>query len=72
MDQDWTYQDGDFSEDMPFVEVQLGPEDLYLVYDSVRFRYEKWSGGHPDEQARLAYLKDFLYRIVLEYKYNMD
>ena len=33
---------------------------------------EKWPGGHPDEQARLHYLKNFLYRIVLEYKFNME
>lgn len=72
MDDDWVYQDEEFNEDLPYVEVQLGIDDLYLVYDSVKYRYEKWPGGHPEEQARLAYLRDFMYRIVLEYKFQMD
>ena len=71
-DDDWTYQEDDFNEDLPFVELQFGIEDLYLIYDSVKYRHEKWSGGHPDEQARLEYLKNFLYRIVLEWKYKMN
>ena len=69
---DWVYQDEEFNEDLPYIELQFGIEDLYMIYDSVKYRYEKWPGGHPEEQARLAYLKDFLYRIVLEYKFKMD
>ena len=33
---------------------------------------EKWPGGHPEEQERLYYLRDFIYRIVLEYKFKME
>ena len=69
---EWIYQDEDFDEDLPYIELQFGIDDLYQIYDSVKFKYEKWPGGHPDEQARLAYLKDFLYRIVLEYKFKMN
>ena len=69
--EDWTYQEDDFNEDLPFVELQFGPDDLYILYECVKYRYEKWPGGHPDEQTRLAYLKDFLYRIVLEWKFKM-
>tara|TARA_A100001234_G_scaffold82094_1_gene72409 strand:+ start:360 stop:578 length:219 start_codon:yes stop_codon:yes gene_type:complete len=72
MDDDWVYQDEEFNEDLPYIELQFGIEDLYMIYDSVKYRYEKWPGGHPEQQARLAYLKDFLYRIVLEYKFKMD
>lgn len=72
MDDDWVYQDEEFNEDLPYIELQFGIEDLYIIYDSVKYRYEKWPGGHPEEQARLAYLRDFLYRIVLEYKFKMD
>ena len=72
MDDDWIYQDEEFDEDLPYIELQFGIEDLYMIYNSVKYRYEKWPGGHPEEQARLAYLKDFLYRIVLEYKFKMD
>jgi|TARA_B100001939_G_scaffold337701_1_gene342382 hypothetical protein len=70
-DDEWIYQEDDFNEDLPFVELQFGPDDLYILYECVKYRYEKWPGGHPDEQTRLAYLKDFLYRIVLEWKFKM-
>ena len=72
MNDDWVYQDEEFDENLPYIELQFGIEDLYMIYDSVKYRYEKWPGGHPEEQARLAYLKDFLYRIVLEYKFKID
>lgn len=72
MENDWNFDDGDFNEDLPYVELQFGIDDLYMIYQSVAFKYEKWPGGHPDEQARLAYLKDFLYRVVLEYKFKID
>ena len=71
-DDEWTYQEEDFNEDLPFVELQFGIEDLHLLYKSVAVHYDKWPGGHPDEQARLDYLKNFLYRIILEWKYEMD
>ncbi len=53
-----------------FVQLDLDIEDVHALYRSVCFHYEKWPGGHPDEQAQLSYMKDFLYRIVLEYKYE--
>ena len=72
MDDEWIYENEDFDPDGTYIELQFGPEDLHLLYKSVCVHVDKWSGGHPDEQARLHYLKNFLYRIVLEYKFNMD
>ena len=72
MEDDWQYAENDFNEDLPFIELQFGIEDLYLLYQSVKYRYEQWPGGHPDEQARLQYLKNFLYRVVLEYKFKIE
>ena len=69
---DWMYQDDDFDESLPYVELQFGVEDLRLLYKSVSVHYEKWPGGDIEEQARLSYLKNFLYRIILEWKYEMD
>ena len=69
---EWMYQDDDFDESLPFVELQFGVEDLRLLYKSVSVHYEKWPGGDIEEQARLDYLKNFLYRIILEWKYEMD
>ena len=57
---DWVYQDDDFDESLPFVELQFGVEDLRLLYKSVAVHYEKWPGGDIEEQARLSYLKNFL------------
>ncbi len=70
--EDWIYQDDDFDPDQTYVELQFGPEDLHLLYKSVSVHIEKWPGGHPEEQERLHYLKNFLYRVVLEYKFQME
>ena len=36
MDNDeWIYQDDDFDESLPYVELQFGMEDLHLLYKSV-------------------------------------
>jgi len=72
MSEDWIYQDDDFNEDLPYIELQFGPEDLHLIYKSVSVHLDKWTGGDPEEQERLQYLKNFLYRIVLEYKFQID
>ena len=71
-DDKWTYQDDDFDENLSYIELQFGIEDLRLLYKSVAVHYEKWPGGDIEEQARLSYLKNFLYRIILEWKYEMD
>ena len=72
MNDEWIYQDDDFNEDLPYIELQFGPEDLHLIYKSVSVHLDKWTGGDPEEQERLKYLKNFLYRIVLEYKFQID
>ena len=41
MDDDWVYQDEEFDEDLPYIELQFGIEDLYMIYNSVKYRYEK-------------------------------
>ena len=72
MSGEWTYQDDDFNEELPYVELQFGIEDLHLLYKSVSVHLDKWPGGHPEEQERLQYLKNFLYRVVLEYKFQIE
>ena len=72
MSEDWTYQDEDFDEDLPYVELQFGIDDLRLIYKSVSVHVDKWPGGDAEEQERLQYLKNFLYRIVLEYNFNQQ
>ena len=72
MNDEWIYQDDDFNEDLPYIELQFGPEDLHLLYKSVSVHLEKWPGGDAEEQERLEYLRNFLYRVVLEYKFQID
>ena len=72
MSEDWTYQDEDFDEDLPYIELQFGIDDLRLIYKSVSVHVDKWPGGDAEEQERLQYLKNFLYRIVLEYNFNQQ
>ena len=72
MSGEWTYEEDDFNEELPYVELQFGIEDLHLLYKSVSVHLDKWPGGDPEEQERLQFLKSFLYRIVLEYKYSIE
>ena len=72
MSEDWIYQDDDFNEDLPYIELQFGIDDLRLLYKSVSVHVDKWPGGDAEEQERLQYLKNFLYRIVLEYNFNQQ
>lgn len=72
MNDEWIYQDDDFNEDLPYIELQFGIDDLRLLYKSVSVHVDKWPGGDAEEQERLQYLKNFLYRIVLEYNFNQQ
>jgi len=53
--------------------LDLSIEDVHLLYDCVVRRIETWEGHpsrHPSEQEHLYYLKDWLYRLILEYKFS--
>jgi|TARA_R100000030_G_scaffold40842_1_gene30705 hypothetical protein len=69
---DFTLESEDFDENLPYVELQLDINDVHLIYRSMDKMLETWPGGHPQEQERLFYLKDFVYRIILEYKFKME
>tara|TARA_Y100000004_G_scaffold142579_1_gene162163 strand:+ start:1223 stop:1435 length:213 start_codon:yes stop_codon:yes gene_type:complete len=64
--------ESDFQGDLPYVALELDILDVHGIYKAVCFHLEKWPGGDPYEQERLQHLKDFLYRIILEYKYQID
>ena len=52
--------------------MDLGIEDIYLLYDCVVKRLERWEGSpqrHPFEQEHLWYLRDELYKCVLHHKF---
>jgi len=48
-------------------------EDIRLLHHCVLKRIENWEGSparHPMEQEHLWYLRDSLYRMILEYKFE--
>ena len=54
-------------------QLDLSIEDIYLLYHCVCKRIENWEGSParpPSEQEHLWYLRDELYRAVLDYKFN--
>jgi hypothetical protein len=51
----------------------LDIDDMYLLYDCVKRRLENWNGNstnHPAEKEKLEYLKNELYRAILDYKFH--
>ena len=54
-------------------EVKLRIEDVRLLYHCVQKRIETWEGSPArpwGEQEHLWYLRDSLFRMILDYKYN--
>ena len=71
---DYEYEgswEGD-DEDVPYVELELDITDVHTLYRAVCSAIDVWPGGRPLEQQRLTAMNDFLYRIVLEYKYKVQ
>lgn len=54
----------------PDYTVDMHIEDVRILYKSVCFHLEKWSGGPAEEQEKLFYMKDWLYRMILDYKFH--
>jgi hypothetical protein len=50
--------------------VDLTIKDIYLLHNCVTQKIKLWSGGDPNEQEHLFYLRDSLYRMILEYKFE--
>jgi hypothetical protein len=53
-----------------FITMDVTRDGLRLMYQSVCFHLEKWSGGHPLEQEALVQMKDNLLRIMLEQQFR--
>ncbi len=58
----------------PDYTIDLKIEDVRLLYDCVKRRLEKWEGAPArpvEEQEHLWYMRDSLYRIMLDYQYHV-
>ena len=54
-------------------QVNLTIEDIHLLHHCIQKRIENWEGSpsrHPTEQEHLWYLRDSMYRMILEYKFE--
>jgi hypothetical protein len=54
-------------------EIKLRIDDIRLLYHCVEKRIETWEGSPArpwGEQEHLWYLRDSLFRMILDYKYN--
>ena len=54
-------------------QVNFRIEDIHLLHHCVIKRLETWEGSpsrHPMEQEHLWMLRDNLYRMILEYKFD--
>jgi len=58
--------------DEPLYTMKFKIEDVYLLYNCVNKRLENLSEPtmHPFEEERLIFLRDGLYRAILDYKFK--
>ena len=57
-------------EQTPDYHLNLSIDDVHLLYHCVCKRLKTWEGGNPMEQEHLFYMRDWLYRLILEYKFD--
>ena len=70
MDDDYLYEQ-DFDEDLPFVSMDMGIEDVRQIHESISLHLQNWVSC-PDKKERLESLKDFLERLMLEYTFKIQ
>ena len=62
----------DFQQDPDYV-MRMDMRDVRLLHKSVCFYLQNWP-GYPacpiEEQQELSYMKDYLYRLILEEMWN--
>jgi hypothetical protein len=59
----------------PDYTVNITIEDVRLLYHCVIKRLEMWEGSParpPEEQEHLWYMRDSLYRMILDYQFNQS
>ena len=61
----------DWQDNVPYVELELDIKDVHSIYQSICFRLNADSIEDQYEKQRIEALKDFMYRIILEFKYKV-
>ena len=69
---DYDYEsDWDEMADVPYIQMELDIRDVHQLYKSISFQSEHFTGDE-NEKERVNALKDFLYRMILEYKFQVE
>ena len=70
MDDDYLYEQ-DFNEDLPYISMDMGIEDVRQIYESISLHSQNWVSC-PEKKERLEGLKDFFERLLLEYTFTIQ
>ena len=69
---DYDYEsDWDERADVPYIQMELDIRDVHQLYKSILLQSENFTGDE-NERERIDALKDFLYRMILEYKFQVE
>ena len=63
--------DWDDMADVPYIQMELDIRDVHQLYKSISFQSENFTGDE-NEKERIDALKDFFYRMILEYKFQVE
>ena len=69
MDDDYLYEK-DFDENVPYISMDLGVEDVRQIHESISLHLDNWVSC-PEKKERLEGIKDFLNRLLLEYTFKV-
>ena len=69
MDDDYLYEK-DFDENIPYISMDLGVEDVRQIHESISLHLDNWVSC-PAKKERLEEIKDFLNRLLLEYAFKV-
>jgi hypothetical protein len=70
MDDDYLYEQ-DFDENIPFISMDMGIDDVRQIHESISLHLENWVSC-PDKKQRLEDLNNFFARLVLEYTFRIE
>ena len=70
---DYNYEsDYNEMEDVPYVRMELDIRDVHQIYKALCYHSENGKFGDEYDRERTESLKDFYYRMILEYKFQVD
>ena len=70
MEDDFIFEK-DFDENVPYISMDLGIEDIRQIYESLTLHSDNWVSV-PEKKERIDDLRDFLNRLILEYRFRID